>query len=168
MIVGSGSIAKLLNDREGFLFFAAGVSNSKKVDTIDTLRESIKLGFAIDAAKKYNLMFVYFSTISIYTKYGDYVNHKKTMEDAVRTLAPNYSIIRLGNVWECTNKNTFINAIKAKQEKGEEVKIADEMRYMISKDQLAVVTNGLPLTGKIELSIFGEMKTVKQCLKLRS
>ena len=29
MIIGHGSIAKLLNDHEWFIFFASGISNSK-------------------------------------------------------------------------------------------------------------------------------------------
>jgi hypothetical protein len=76
------------------------------------------------------------------------------------TTFQNYNIIRLGNIWECTNPNTFINYIKSHPE----AEIREEVKYMIHKEQLLLLTDNLPLVGKHEISVFGEMKLVKDCL----
>lgn len=163
-IIGTGSISKLLNDREGFVFFAAGVSDSKlkeynSFQNPDSRREhDLFFTHAKEANDKGN-MFVYFSTISKFTKRTPYAWHKNTMEFCVRDFCENYTIIRLGNVWECTNPNTFINAYKR-----EPYEPREEYKYMISKKQLNLVTDNLPRTGQHEISIFGEMKLVKDCL----
>jgi hypothetical protein len=157
MIVGSGSISKLLNDREEFIFFASGVSNSQETSPINTwLREAkLLLSFRDD-----DRMFVYFSSISIFTTDTNYTSNKRTNEWRIRSWFKNYTIIRLGNVWECTNPNTFINAYKR-----EPYKPREELKYMISKKQLNFITDNLPSTGKHEISIFGELITVSECLK---
>jgi hypothetical protein len=161
MIVGSGSIAKLLNDREGFRFFAAGISDSSFKGNFGlAVREAARIGIETGLAKIHNEMFVYFSTISIFLKQTPYTEHKKLMETCVKNNCENYCIIRLGNVWECTNPNTFINAYKRQQ-----YEPRDEWKYMISAEQLRLVTDGLPKTGKHEISIFGEMLKVKQCVQ---
>lgn len=169
MILGTGSLAMLLkpHDREGFVFCAAGISNSQfNGDINEIIKEVLFIGKESAILFKDHEMFVYFSTISIFNgEYTHYTNHKRRMEDLVRKNFDNYTIIRIGNIWECTNPNTFINAIKAKQAKGEPVEIRDEYRYMISKDQLNFVTNNLPTTGKHEISIFGELMKVKDALK---
>lgn len=161
MIIGRGSLSKLVNDREGFLFFAAGVSDSLIFDRnlTEAQREGIALANELDKALDANLMFVYFSTISIFTKQTQYTEHKKAMEYYIKLGSVNYTIIRLGNIWECTNPHTFINAYKAKP-----YEPRDEFKYMISREQLNFITDNLPRTGKHEISIFGEMKKVKDCL----
>lgn len=155
MIIGHGSIANLLNDREGFVFFAAGVSNSQLVEPKEILRESKRLYDFKDDDR----MFVYFSSISIFTNKTHYTENKKVNEWRIRSWFKNYTIIRIGNVWECTNPNTFINAYKANP-----YEPRDEYKYMISKKQLNLITDNLPRTGQHEISIFGEMKKVKECL----
>jgi uncharacterized protein YchJ len=70
----------------------------------------------------------------------------------------------LGNIDWGKNPNTFINYIKAKKEKGEPVEIRNEFKYMISKEQLLYVTDNLPSKGKHNISVFGEIKKVKDCL----
>jgi len=82
------------------------------------------------------------------------------MELMVKDNFENYNIIRIGNIWECTNPNTFINYMKAHPE----AERLDQYRYMISRKQLLLLTDNLPLTGKNEISAFGEMKKVKDCL----
>jgi hypothetical protein len=163
MIIGRGSIASMLKDREGIIFFAAGVSNSKDlVLRTEFLREhDALLQFAGDRR-----LLVYFSTISQYLGVSDYVIHKVKMEGFVKSWFPNYCILRIGNIYEDTNPNTFINYIKAKQSNGEPVEIREnEMKYMISKKQLLFITDNIPLTGKHEISIFGELLKVSECLK---
>src|SRR5678809_1430699 len=135
MIVGKGSLSKLLNDREGFIFFAAGVGNSEEVFTKEFVRERERI-------LKYSSsdqMFVYFSTISINTHQSLYTSHEQNMELYIKLRFTNYTIIRLGNIWECTNPNTFINAYKTKP-----YEPRDEWKYMISKEQLQFVTDNLP------------------------
>ena len=163
MIIGTGSLAMLLksHDREGFVFCAAGIGNSQfNGDINEMIKEALLIGKESAILFQDHEMFVYFSTISIYNgKYTHYTNHKRRMEDLVRNNFDNYTIIRLGNIWECTNPNTFINAYKTKP-----YEPRDEWKYMISKEQLNFVTDNLPRTGKHEISVFGEMKLVKNCL----
>lgn len=159
VILGGGSVAKLLNDRDDVVFFASGVSNSTHFNGSDIGRELFYLETAIEESNKMNFMFVYFSSIAVFTHTGNYVSHKKQMERKVKDEAKNYSIIRIGNIWECTNPNTFINAYKTKP-----YEPRDEYRYMISKEQLNFVTDNLPTAGKHEISIFGEMVTIKDAL----
>jgi hypothetical protein len=155
-IIGNGSIAKLLNDREGFVFFAAGVGDSKCEDEVKFLRETkLLLSFRNDER-----MFVYFSTISKFFTINRYVEHKEINEWRIKSWFKNYTIINLGNIWECTNPNTFINAYKR-----EPYEPRDEYKFMISKEQLNFITDNLPLTGKHEISIFGEALKVSECLK---
>lgn len=168
MIVGSGSIAKLLNDRLGFIFFAAGVSDSRlgclsdRVERIE--RERKELFNALEQAREFQYMVVYFGTISKFFNESSYIKHKSQMEAMIRELVENFTIINLGNVWECTNPNTFRNAIKRFEADGGTAKINEEYKYMISKEQLNFITDNLPATGKHEISIFGEMVTVKEAL----
>jgi hypothetical protein len=156
-IIGGGSLAKLINDREGFTFFASGVGDSgSAVLYAEFLREhDMLLEFAGD-----DECLVYFSTISKFYKMSPYIRHKLKMETLVRLWFPNWVILNLGNIWECTNHHTFINAYKAKPYEPK-----DEYRYMISREQLNFITDNLPKTGKHEISIFSEMLKVSECLK---
>lgn len=162
-IIGNGSIAKLLNDREGFVFFAAGISNSQAKRNIEESNREAKLlaDHVMNANKKQLLMVVYFSTISIFYRNSDYTFHKRLMENQLKGTAVNYTIIRLGNIWECTNPNTFINAYKSNP-----YEPRYEYKYMIGKKQLNLITDNLPRTGQHEISIFGEMVLVKDVLKM--
>lgn len=156
MIIGKGSIASMLNDREGFVFFAAGVGDSKCLDVSEYMKEVDRV---FDLAENHYEMFVYFSSISIFTTKTPYTYHKQLMEKHIKNMFLNSCIIRLGNVWECTNPNTFINAYKNKPYEPRE-----EYKYMISKKQLNLITDNLPRTGQHEISIFGELLSVKECL----
>lgn len=161
MIIGNGSIAKLLNDREGFVFYAAGISDSgHNGGNVAEEREMNDLCKQLRHSAFNGEMFVYFSTISIFIKQSPYTEHKKNAEDFIKQEFHNYIIIRLGNIWGCTNPHTFINAYKTKPYEPK-----DEYRYMISKEQLNFITDNLPRTGKHEISIFGELLKVSECLK---
>jgi hypothetical protein len=163
MIIGKGSIASMLNDREGFVFFASGVSDSRlgceenRWRHVD--REKKLLFETIEEANNTESMFVYFGTISKFYDQSFYIDHKNKMTTMIKELAENYTILNIGNLWECTNPNTFINAYKR-----EPYEPREEYKYMISKKQLNFITDNLPTTGKHEISIFGEMKLVKDCL----
>lgn len=160
MIIGSGNIASVLNDRSGVLFFAAGVSNSQCEDQREYYRDRLRIFEYHDTGH----MFVYFSTISVFTRMSLYTSHKAECERIITEHVKNYCIIRLGNLDWDTNPNTFINYLRNKIAKGEPYEIRDEWKFMISKEQLLFVTDNLPLTGKHEISVFGEMKKVKDCL----
>lgn len=164
MICGSGDIAKVLNDRKEFLFFAAGVSNSSETNDQRYLLESKILVSDISIANELGLSLIYFSSISVYFSTTRYTKHKQEMELLIKAACNNYTIIRIGNILWGSNPNTFINYIRNKQAKGEPVQIRDEWKYLISKEQLLFITDNLPLTGRNEISVFGDCKKVIDCI----
>lgn len=163
MIVGKGDIASVLNDRDGIIFFASGVSNSNEVREEEFVREKTLL---LEQDK--NLCLVYFSSIAIdiKEKYNNsrYLKHKKEMEDLVKSNFKNYTIIRIGNISWGSNPNTFLNYIKNKIKNKEAVHILDEYKFMLDKEQLLLLTDNLPVSGQSEISVFGKMKKVKDLL----
>lgn len=160
MILGQGNIGTMLHDREGALFFASGISNSSAQKEDEGFAREIKLL----REQNTNLCIFYFSTISIFYKESPYVNHKKKMERLIKSAFNNYNIIRIGNLTWDTNKNTFINALRAKKEKGEPFEILNEFRWMINKEELLLITNNLPLFGQNEINVFGKMALVKDLI----
>ena len=157
MIVGRGDIASILNDREGAILFAAGVSKSTEINETEFWRE-IEL---LDKQDKTKCLF-YFSTIALddINKNNAYHAHKRRMELLIKSNFQNYNIIRIGNITWGSNPNTFINYIKNKKSKGESVEIKDEYKYIIDKEQLVLLTDNLPLTGQNQISVFGRMAKV--------
>lgn len=163
-IIGSGDIASILNNREGALFFAAGVSNSQNKDEYEYFREKLRLSHAIHSANTTGLCLFYFGSISCFFGVSRYTKHKMEMERLIKDTCDNYNIIRIGNISWGSNPNTFINYIRNKQAKGEPVEIKDEYKYMISEDQLRLLTDNLPLKGKNEICVFGECKKVRDII----
>jgi hypothetical protein len=161
MIVGKGDIASILNDREGAIFFASGVSKSTETNESEFWRE-IQL---LDSQDKSKCIF-YFSSIAIddITKNSEYLAHKRKMELFIKSNFENYNIIRIGNITWGNNPNTFINYIKNKIKKGEPVEIKDEFKYLIDKEQLILLTDNLPLIGQNTISVFGRMAKVKELI----
>ena len=159
MIVGKGDIASILNDREGAIFFAAGVSKSTEIKESEFMRE-IEL---LDKQDKTKCLF-YFSTIALddVNKNNQYHAHKRKMELLIKSNFENYNIIRIGNITWGSNPNTFINYIKNKKSKGESVEIKDEYKYVIDKEQLVLLTDNLPLTGQNTICVFGRMAKVAE------
>jgi hypothetical protein len=162
MIVGKGDIASILNDREGAIFFASGVSKSTETNESEFWRE-IEL---LDKQDKTKCLF-YFSSIALddMSKIGNqYLTHKRKMELFVKSNFKNYNIIRIGNISWGSNPNTFINYIKSKIKNGEPVEIKDEFKYLIDKEQLLLLTDNLPLVGQNTISVFGRMAKVKELI----
>ena len=159
MIVGTGDIASVLNDRDGTIFFASGVSNSNETRESEFMRE-IEL---LDKQDKTKCIF-YFSSITVddMSKNSQYLQHKRRMELLVKSNFENYNIIRIGNITWGSNPNTFINYIKNKKSKGESVEIKDEYKYVIDKEQLVLLTDNLPLTGQNTICVFGRMAKVAE------
>jgi hypothetical protein len=159
MIIGRGDIASILNDREGAIFFASGVSKSTETKESEFKRE-IEL---LDKQDKTKCLF-YFSTITLddLSKNSEYHNHKRKMESLIKSNFKNYNIIRIGNITWGSNPNTFINYIKNKKSKGEPVEIKDEYKYVIDKEQLLLLTDNLPLIGQNTICVFGRMAKVAE------
>lgn len=163
MIIGSGDIASVLNDRDGITFFASGVSNSNETRDGEFEREKTLL-----LKQDKSICLVYFSSIAIDIKEkyegSRYLRHKKEMEDLIKSNFKNYTIIRIGNISWGTNPNTFLNYIKTKIKNKEAVHILDEYKFMLDKEQLLLLTDNIPQNGKSEISVFGKMKKVKDLL----
>jgi hypothetical protein len=161
MIVGRGDIASVLNDREGAIFFASGVSKSTETTESEFVRE-IELLKKQDTSK----CIFYFSSITIddINKNSQYLEHKRKMELLIKSNFENYNIIRIGNITWGNNPNTFINYIKNKIKNGEPVEIKDEYKYVIDKEQLVLLTDNLPLIGQNTICVFGRMAKVKDLL----
>lgn len=159
MKIGNGDIGSILNDREGCLFFASGVSNSLCIDETQFHREKYLL-----LSQPKDLCIFYFSTISIYYKTSPYTDHKKAMELLIKSNWNNYNIIRLGNITFGKNPNTFINFLKAKKAANEPYELLDEWRYVIGEDELLLFTDNLPLTGQNEINVFEKMVKPKELI----
>jgi hypothetical protein len=164
LIVGSGDIASVLRERDGAIFFAAGVSKSSELAEWPYMRERIRLEVFINMANGLHASLFYFSSIAVNFTQNRYTEHKIEMERMIKNNCNNYNIIRIGNISWGTNPNTFINYIRAKKAAGEPVEIRDEWKYMISKEQLRLVCDNLPLTGRNEISVFGECKKVRDLI----
>lgn len=156
MVIGNGDIASILNDRPNVLFFASGVSNSSCTDEAQFRREK-ELLLAQDKGK----CVFYFSSIMEEGLYkSPYYSHKRRMELLIKSNFNNYNILRLGNITWGKNPNTFLNFIRDKRDKGQEVEIRDEFKYMIDKDDLLFLTDHLPLRGQNVISVFSRMAKV--------
>lgn len=162
MIIGSGDIASVLQDREGAVFFASGVSNSQCTYGNEFLREASLLVKTIKENKDKCLF--YFSSLQLSVegqKITPYLDHKILMELLIKQHASNYNIIRIGNIPWGTNPNTFMNYFRNCLDKGLEYKVFDEYRYLISKEELLLLTNNLPLIGQNTISVTGRIVKVQ-------
>ncbi len=160
MIIGKGDIASILNDRDGVIFFASGVSNSSETKESEFDRE-----FNLLSNQDKSKCIFYFSSITIDNveklKINRYLQHKKQMEDYIKNNFENYNIIRIGNISWGKNPNTFLNYIRNKIKNNEPYQLSDEYKFMIDKEQLLLLTDNLPITGKTQISVFGRMAKVK-------
>lgn len=158
-IVGKGDIAHALTDRDGVIFFASGVSNSSETDDFKFWREQDLL---LQQPKDECLF--YFSTISrFYPSPSAYMKHKMAMERIVQQW-PRYVILRIGNINFGNNPHTFLNRLRSLKAKGEPFEVRDEWKFMITKEHLLMLTNHLPIDGKIEICAFTYMAKVKDLI----
>ena len=163
MIIGRGDIASILNDREGAIFFVSGVSNSLEKRESEYERE-YKLLSEQDKTK----CIFYISSITIDNKekfeISRYLQHKKQMEDYIKSNFKNYNIIRIGNIAWGSNPNTFLNYIKNKVKNNESFFLSDEYKFMINEKQLLSLTDNLPIDSQNQISVFGQMVKVKDLI----
>lgn len=157
MIIGNGDIARIINDREGFVFLACGTSNRRGAITYaDFIREKSRVsGFV-------NSMPVYFSTLSIYydQDFSDYTHYKRNMERHIKENYENYCIVRIGNITWGDNPNTLINHLRKDQSR-----IDDTYRYLVTKEELNHWLGLIPTTGKHEMNITGERVKVSEIVR---
>ncbi len=113
MIIGKGLIAKSLEgyDREGVVFIAAGVSNSKCFDAKEFDREKMLVKELVELHPDKKI--VYFSTLSILDpvmKHNPYVINKLYLEHFISENCNSYTIVRTSNlVGRGGNPNTIFN-----------------------------------------------------------
>jgi UDP-2-acetamido-2,6-beta-L-arabino-hexul-4-ose reductase len=161
MILGNGDIASVLNDRDGVIFFASGVSNSQCTDEKQFERERDLFMEIFLKYGNYGYSLFYFSSLSIFLKDTPYTRHKMKMEQLVKTSYPNHSIIRIGNITWGKNPNTFINYFRTCIEADIPYFVKDEYKYLIGEKELLTLTDNLPLSGKNELSVTGKIVKVQ-------
>jgi hypothetical protein len=164
MIVGHGNIASAITDRDSVIFFASGVSNSRCEDYKEFWRERDLLAQYYEGDKMKRSLF-YFSSIAVDLGVKTpYLDHKRRMEDYVRSWFPNYVILRIGNLEWDTNPNTFINYINQRKKAGLSCEIADEYRYMVNKETFQMLCSSLPDKGKHVLSVASRIGKVRDLL----
>lgn len=116
MIIGNGIIANAVRsyDREDFIFFASGVSNSLETRASEFEREFSLLKKVYEDNREKKL--IYFSTLSIHDQSkqnSPYVIHKKQIENYIENNISHYLILRIGNiVGKGGNPNTLFNFLK--------------------------------------------------------
>lgn len=162
MILGRGSIASVIPDREGFIFFANGESNRRPL-TEELKREEFNR-ICSYVRESQNSMFVYISGLNIYYKEGDgrseYTEHKLEMEQHVKNLFPSYCIIRLGSIIWGDNPNTLVNALKTKVANEPNYIGSPVYRYLHTKEELTHWFGMIPRYGKHEMNITGKLTWV--------
>jgi hypothetical protein len=158
MIIGNGDIASVLKDKENFIFFASGVSNSLET-RIDEFDREKRLLFET-AHNNNDKKIVYFSSLSIFYKDSPYTRHKKKMEQYVK-MFPKWTIVRLGNIDWGTNSNTLINFFRNQVAKGERLNIQEGYRYVITKQEFLHWMDMIP-EWNCEMNCPGRMLTIKQ------
>lgn len=156
MICGRGDIAKVITDREGFLFYCNGVSNRLPLAEPLLNAEQGEVRKLIREMPKSD-MFVYISTLSVYYSNSVYTWHKKRMEKIIQASARHYAIIRIGNITWGDNPNTLINFLTNHPE----VQRQNVFRYLCDKEELNHWLSMIPRTGQHIMNITGRRINVK-------
>lgn len=159
MITGSGDIASVLTDREDRIYFASGVSNSTETRESEYQRE-INLLWEQDRWKH----LVYFGSLSIFYSDSRYAKHKREMEQLVKCIFDNYTIIRMGNITWGTNPHTLINFIRNKIRNREPFEIQDVYRYVVEKEEFLHWIDLIP-PWNCEMNVTGRKMLVRDIVK---
>lgn len=157
MVIGRGDIASALKDldRDDFIFFASGVSDSQCVDHAEFNREMILL-----LTQPRHEHIVYFSSLSIFDKDTAYTKHKLRLEACVKGF-DNFTIIRLGNIAWGNNPKTIINYFRNAIKNNEPVVIKDEYKYICTLEDFRYWIGKIP-DFNCELNITGERIHAKE------
>ena len=163
MIVGNGDIATAIRDvgldKDKFIFFCSGVSNSNELRESEYYREA-ELLWGQDISKH----LIYFGSLSIFYSDSRYARHKRMMENLVRKNFEHYTIVRMGNITWGKNPNTLINFIQNKIRTREPFDIKDVYRYVLEKDEFLYWINLIP-DWSCEMNIIGKRMKVKDIIK---
>lgn len=146
MILGSGNIAKVLEDRDDLVFFACGVSDSSCTDKAEFLREVERL-HSIDKESHV----VYFSNLGVYRWDSPYIQHKRDMEEYVKSWFKYYTIVRVEVIRWGKNTNTIHNYFRKCIENNIPVTIQNTNRYVLDIEEFKY------WIGLIKYGVSGEM-----------
>ena len=160
MIIGNGSIASILKDRDDLVFFASGVSNSSCVNEKEYEREFNLL----KTVSEYNHI-VYFSNLGIYYKQDRYTQHKRNIEEYIRNNYKNYTIVRIEVCEWATTPNTILNFFKKQLSQGIEPTIQDTTRYVLSLDEFKYWIGMIQSGVRNEMNILGRKLTISQIVE---
>jgi hypothetical protein len=157
MIIGNGSIAKILEDREDIVFFASGVSNSSCTDEKEYKRE-----FNLLKSITTDNHIVYFSNLGIYYKQDRYTQHKQEVEEYIRDNYKSYTIVRIEVCEWVKTPNTILNVFKHQLAKGIEPKIQDTTRYVLSLNEFLYWIKMIQPGVRNEMNILGRKLNIAQ------
>jgi hypothetical protein len=160
MIIGKGSIASILQDRDDLVFFASGVSNSTCTDENEYERE-----FNLLKTIQTDQHVVYFSNLGVYYKNDRYTQHKINIEEYIRNNYKSYTIVRIEVCEWATTPNTILNFFKRQLKEGIEPTIQDTTRYVLSKEEFLYWVGMIKSGVRNEMNIFGRKMTVAQIVE---
>ena len=157
MIIGKGSIASVLEDRDDLVFFASGVSNSSCIDEKEYERE-----FNLLKTVPTDKHVVYFSNLGVYYKQDRYTQHKRDVEEYIRNNYTSYTIVRIEVCEWVKTPNTILNVFKRQLAEGIEPKIQDTTRYILSLDEFLYWVKMIQSGVRNEMNILGRKLTIAQ------
>ena len=160
MIIGKGSIARVLEDRDDLVFFASGVSNSSCKDEKEYQRE-----FNLLKTVPTDQHVVYFSNLGIYYKEDRYTQHKKEIEEYIRNNYKSYTIVRIEVCEWVTTPHTILNFFKNQLNQGIEPIIQDTTRYVLSLDEFLYWVRMIKFGIRNEMNILGRKMTVAEIVE---
>lgn len=160
MIVGNGSIAKVLKDRNDLIFFASGVSDSSCID-----EQKYKREFDLIKTMPIDQHIVYFSNLGIYYKNDRYTQHKINIEEYIRDNFKSYTIVRIEVCEWVTTPNTILNVFKAQLNQGLEPIIQDTTRYVLSLKEFLYWIDLIRPGVRNEMNILGRKLTIAEIIE---
>jgi hypothetical protein len=157
MIIGNGSIASVLEDKEDIVFFASGVSNSSCTDEKEYERE-----FNLLKTVPTDNHVVYFSNLGIYYKQDRYTQHKREIEEYIRNNYKSYTIARIEVCEWVKTPYTILNFFKTQLSQGIEPTIQDTTRYVLSLKEFLYWIRMIQSGVRNEMNILGRKLTIAQ------
>ena len=160
MIIGNGSIAKILEDRKDIVFFASGVSNSSCIDENEYVRE-----FNLLKTVPTDQHIVYFSNLGIYYKQDRYTQHKQEVEEYIRDNYKSYTIVRIEVCEWVKTPYTILNFFKTQINQGIEPTIHNTTRYVLSLSEFLYWIDLIQSGVRNEMNILGRKMTISQIVE---
>jgi hypothetical protein len=160
MIIGKGSVASILEDRDDLVFFASGVSNSSCIDENEYERE-----FNLLKTVSADNHIVYFSNLGIYYKQDRYTQHKRDVEEYIRNNYKSYTIVRIEVCEWVKTPNTILNVFKRQLAEGIEPIIQNTTRYVLSLDEFKYWVGMIQSGVRNEMNILGRKLTIAQIIE---